>query len=244
MASLLFYRHGKKAYLCPAVSRMHMKSLLRIMWLLLPARMAFGQTVAPPDTTRYARQYDLQEITVEQSRRARLSGISSGRIVLHTEGMKAVPSLMGMPDVLKVLELIPGMKEQKIQSWCEWLHMDTVELTGATCEIAWENGFKLNFVECCFTITPVATYEFAVTCDYFPLSGQCRLNGKTTQAIELKTLLEAFGVQRSHLSFLPDLTVDDCEFTANPSQHAYNVHTDIRLETAAEVRRRKEGVLA
>lgn len=133
-----------------------------------------------------------------------------------------------------LLELIPGMKEQKIQSWCEWLHMDTVELTGATCEIAWENGFKLNFVECCFTITPVATYEFAVTCDYFPLSGQCRLNGKTTQAIELKTLLEAFGVQRSHLSFLPDLTVDDCEFTANPSQHAYNVHTDIRLETAAE----------
>ena len=110
MASLLFYRHGKKAYLCPAVSRMHMKSLLRIMWLLLPARMAFGQTVAPPDTTRYARQYDLQEITVEQSRRARLSGISSGRIVLHTEGMKAVPSLMGMPDVLKVLELTPGVQ--------------------------------------------------------------------------------------------------------------------------------------
>ena len=89
---------------------MHMKSLLRIMWLLLPARMAFGQTVAPPDTTRYARQYDLQEITVERSRRARLSGISSGRIVLHTEGMKAVPSLMGMPDVLKVLELTPGVQ--------------------------------------------------------------------------------------------------------------------------------------
>ena len=37
-------------------------------------------------------------------------GISSGRIVLYAEGMKALPSLMGMPDVLKVLELTPGVQ--------------------------------------------------------------------------------------------------------------------------------------
>lgn len=85
-----------------------MKSLLCIMLLLLPAWTALGQ-VAAPDTTDYIRQYDLQEVTVEQSRRARLSGISSGRIMLHTEGMKAVPSLMGMTDVMKVLELTPGV---------------------------------------------------------------------------------------------------------------------------------------
>ena len=47
---------------------------------------------------------------MEQSRRARLSGISSGRIVLYAEGMKALPSLMGMPDVQKVLELTPGVQ--------------------------------------------------------------------------------------------------------------------------------------
>ena len=47
---------------------------------------------------------------MEQSRRARPSGISSGRIVLYAEGMKALPSLMGMPDVLKVLELTPGVQ--------------------------------------------------------------------------------------------------------------------------------------
>ncbi len=86
-----------------------MKSLLCIMLLLLPARTALGQAVTP-DTTDYIRQYDLQEVAVEQSRRARLSGISSGRIVLYAEGMKALPSLMGMPDVLKVLELTPGVQ--------------------------------------------------------------------------------------------------------------------------------------
>ncbi len=86
-----------------------MKLCLYIMLLLLPAWAAFGQ-VMPMDTVGYAREYDLQEVTVEQSRRARLSGISSGKILLHTEGMKSVPSLLGMTDVLKILELTPGVQ--------------------------------------------------------------------------------------------------------------------------------------
>ena len=86
-----------------------MKLCLYIMLLLLPAWAAFGQVV-PMDTVGYAREYDLQEVTVEQSRRARLSGISSGKILLHTEGMKSVPSLLGMTDVLKILELTPGVQ--------------------------------------------------------------------------------------------------------------------------------------
>lgn len=133
-----------------------------------------------------------------------------------------------------LLELIPGMKEQKLQSWCEWLHLDTVGLTGASCEIDWMNGFKLNFVECDFIITPVASYDFALKCCYFPSSGECLLNGKATQPIGLKDLLEAFGVKREHLAFLPDLTIEDCGFTADPSLHAYNVETEISLETETE----------
>ena len=45
-----------------------------------------------------------------QSKTTQISGISSGKVTLFTEGIKSVPTLMGTTDVLKVLELTPGVQ--------------------------------------------------------------------------------------------------------------------------------------
>ena len=53
---------------------------------------------------------EIQEIQVIQSKTTQISGTSSGKITLFTEGIKSIPTLMGTPDVLKVLELTPGVQ--------------------------------------------------------------------------------------------------------------------------------------
>lgn len=53
---------------------------------------------------------EIEEITVEQSRSAKITGISSGKVSLHVEGVKSVPSMTGVPDLLKILELTPGVQ--------------------------------------------------------------------------------------------------------------------------------------
>lgn len=92
--------------------RMKTLALFHILVFTLGLLSCFGQAThePPTDTLDYARQFDLQEITVEQNRRTKLTGISSGKILLHTEGIKSIPSLMGMSDVLKILELTPGVQ--------------------------------------------------------------------------------------------------------------------------------------
>lgn len=59
----------------------------------------------------FERVYEIDEITVEQKKEQnKLTGISSGRITLHTEGIKSLPALLGTTDLLKILELTPGVQ--------------------------------------------------------------------------------------------------------------------------------------
>ena len=53
---------------------------------------------------------NLDTIIVEQGKNAKITGISSGKIKLHVEGIKQIPSIMGTLDVLRVLELTPGVQ--------------------------------------------------------------------------------------------------------------------------------------
>ena len=39
-----------------------------------------------------------------------MTGVSSGKITLHAEGTKSIPALSGTPDILKMLELTPGVQ--------------------------------------------------------------------------------------------------------------------------------------
>ncbi|NDV45615.1 hypothetical protein D0T49_00915 [Paludibacter sp. 221] len=90
--------------------------ILLLLVSLLPVSVAFAQAVETVDVRLQAdsvieRSYDIQEITVEQSRKgAKITGISSGKITLHTDGVKSLPSILGNVDMLKVLELTPGVQ--------------------------------------------------------------------------------------------------------------------------------------
>ena len=53
---------------------------------------------------------EIQEVQVIQRKATQISGTSSGRVSLFTEGIKSIPTLMGATDVLKVLELTPGVQ--------------------------------------------------------------------------------------------------------------------------------------
>lgn len=134
-----------------------------------------------------------------------------------------------------ILTLIPGLDEQGVQSWCQWLGVDIVGLTNAECDVVWENGFNLNSVTFGFSVMLVKPYKFLVKCSYFPSSKHCMLSGGTEEEIKVKELLEAFGVKREHLSFLPDLSIDYCGFSATPSQQAYSLSASVSIEDGTDI---------
>ncbi|MDR0873501.1 MAG: TonB-dependent receptor plug domain-containing protein [Prevotellaceae bacterium] len=52
----------------------------------------------------------LNEVVVNRGSRANVSGLSSGRLSLRTDDAKMLPSLLGNTDMLKILELLPGIQ--------------------------------------------------------------------------------------------------------------------------------------
>ncbi len=52
----------------------------------------------------------LKEITIEQDRQTKITGVLTGKITLHVEGVKNLPSIMGNTDLLKMLQLTPGVQ--------------------------------------------------------------------------------------------------------------------------------------
>ncbi|MDU1890009.1 MAG: TonB-dependent receptor plug domain-containing protein [Dysgonomonas sp.] len=52
----------------------------------------------------------LREVTVEQDKQRKLTGTLSGKIRLHVEGVKSLPALLGNTNLLKMLELTPGVQ--------------------------------------------------------------------------------------------------------------------------------------
>lgn len=52
----------------------------------------------------------LQEVIVSQDKKPMVTGALSGKIVLNAEGIKDLPSIMGNTNILKMLELTPGVQ--------------------------------------------------------------------------------------------------------------------------------------
>jgi hypothetical protein len=52
----------------------------------------------------------LKEVEINQSSRASVTGLSSGKLSLRAEDAKVLPSLLGNTDILKILELLPGVQ--------------------------------------------------------------------------------------------------------------------------------------
>ncbi|NDV78995.1 Plug domain-containing protein [Dysgonomonas sp. 511] len=52
----------------------------------------------------------LREVIVEQDKQQKITGALSGKITLHAEGVKSLPALLGNTNLLKMLELTPGVQ--------------------------------------------------------------------------------------------------------------------------------------
>jgi len=52
----------------------------------------------------------LKEVVVSQGKRANVSGLTTGKLSLRADDVKVLPSLLGNTDMLKILELLPGIQ--------------------------------------------------------------------------------------------------------------------------------------
>ena len=65
---------------------------------------------AQESTTILKDTINLNEITIEQDRQTKITGTLSGKLTLHVEGVKGLPAIMGNTDLIKMLELTPGVQ--------------------------------------------------------------------------------------------------------------------------------------
>lgn len=80
--------------------------IILIVWFLT-CEVAVGQIVEPDSTNE---NILLDEVVIESTKYAPISGSLSGKITLDIAGLKKLPSILGTTDVLKILELTPGVQ--------------------------------------------------------------------------------------------------------------------------------------
>ena len=101
---------GKMIYICIMFEKSHKKILFfGIFFLFVSVQNISGQENFSQNDS-IDKTVNLDTVLVVQSQRTKLTGISSGTTKLHIDGIAPIPSLMGMPDLLKVLELTPGVQ--------------------------------------------------------------------------------------------------------------------------------------
>ncbi|MFV0469397.1 MAG: TonB-dependent receptor plug domain-containing protein [Dysgonomonas sp.] len=69
-----------------------------------------SQTVDADTISKNKKNVDLDEVIIEQDARKKMSGTLSGKVILNVEAVKSMPAIMGNVDVLKMLELTPGVQ--------------------------------------------------------------------------------------------------------------------------------------
>lgn len=52
----------------------------------------------------------LKEVTIERNQQTKITGTLSGKITLHADGVKSLPAILGNTDLMKMLELTPGVQ--------------------------------------------------------------------------------------------------------------------------------------
>ena len=72
--------------------------------------MLFGQDTTPKTESQVNDTINLEEVTVSRDKKVMMSGALSGKIVFNAEGVKNLPSIMGNTNILKMLELTPGVQ--------------------------------------------------------------------------------------------------------------------------------------
>lgn len=131
--------------------------------------------------------------------------------------------------VRELILLVPSFNGGLVEQWCNWMGLQNLSIRRASIGVLTNGGIRLHSVEFGFSIKLFSRFSTLLNWTHRINEGDT-VDGEIEENINLYDLLDSIGVSRSHMSFLPDVTVESCTFSATPSHKSFSVSAAISFE--------------
>ena len=119
---------------------------------------------------------------------------------------------------------------QNLSNWYDAFGFDTTTLrTAAAGLLIDKKRIRIQNISIGIDIKILSKFKFITTCTYYTSEKRSIIYGTNEKPIKSEELLHSFGVKKEHCSFLPSITLNKCELSANSSEKSFALHaiTDI-----------------